>query len=92
MGCLIFGTLGGCADASSPLHPPAPVEAPGLVSENSALEALPLREPLVAPNFEDLPVDELLATPMLRDSSFMEEVQEWVGFWTTSASSWFPTT
>ena len=90
IGCLIFGTLGGCADGSSPLHPPAPVEAPSLVSENSDLEALPLREPLVAPNFEDLPVDELLATPMLRDSSFMEEVQEWVGFWTTSASSWFP--
>ncbi|MEO2124540.1 MAG: transglycosylase SLT domain-containing protein, partial [bacterium] len=90
IGCLILGTLGGCADGFSSLHPPAPVEAPSLVSGNSDLEALPLREPLIPPNFEDFPVDELLATPMLRDSSFMEEVQEWVGFWTTSASSWFP--
>ena len=90
MGCLLLGVLGGCADGSSPLRPPAPVEAPSLLSENSDLEALPLRGPLIPPSLEDLPVDDLLATPMLRDPSFMEEVQEWVDYWTTSASSWFP--
>ena len=90
VGCLILGTLGACTEGSSPLRPPAPVDAPSLTSEESDLEALPLREPLVPPSLEDLPVDELLATPMLRDSSFMEEVQEWVDYWTTSASGWFP--
>ena len=90
IGCLIGGALGGCAGGSSPLYPPPPVEVPSMVSEPPDLEVLPLGEPLVPPNIEGLFVDEILASPMVRHPDFRAEVEGWVDFWTTAASSWFP--
>lgn len=35
-------------------------------------------------------MDELLASPVLRDLEFARDVHWWVGYWTVSASRWFP--
>jgi Transglycosylase SLT domain len=45
-----------------------------------------LRPPAVAP----AQMDELLSSPVLHDPEFAKAVHWWVGYWTVSASKWFP--
>ena len=60
-----------------------------MIPEAPVLRALPEGALLVPPNLEGLD-DEILSSPMLRDPEFRAEVDEWVEFWKTSASRWFP--
>jgi peptidoglycan lytic transglycosylase D len=44
---------------------------------------------LTPPDLEGLD-DEILRSPLLRDPEFRAEVDQWIEFWTTRASRWFP--
>lgn len=35
-------------------------------------------------------VDGLMASPVMRDPQFQEQVSEWIDYWENSASAWFP--
>ncbi len=65
-----------------PLAAPAIEVAPGLVLEREVPELAP-------PDGEEL-VDEILASPVLRDAEFRAAVDDWVAYWSGAASGWMP--
>jgi len=81
------GALAACGGGPPP-PPPSPVSAPTLAlelpGEERAAEAH-----LPRPAATGV-VDELLASPVLRDPDFRAAVDEWIDYWSEDAAPWFP--
>jgi Transglycosylase SLT domain len=69
-------------DASSSL--------PVLPIITSQFDGIPLEVYLRPPALAESDLDELLSSPVLRDAEFARAVHWWVGYWTVSATRWFP--
>jgi hypothetical protein len=71
------------------LAPPGPVAVPAVELLTPDLEdgSAPLE---FAPPSSDAVVDELMASPVLRDPEFLEAVQRWVVYWSVSAARSVP--
>lgn len=57
---------------------------------SSRFDGVPLAVYLEPPAVAQEHMDELLASPVLRDPEFARAVHGWVGYWTVTASDWFP--
>lgn len=88
LGSLPLLALFGCLGTSAPLSPPDPVDGPGITLESPRIE--PVVEAYLAPPDGQPIVDELLASPVLRDKEFQAAVGEWVDYWQNAATPWFP--
>lgn len=93
LACLVGGVAGGCV-GGAPLvlvlvEPPAPPDEPVIVAEAPVLRTLPVTDFLVPPDLTGLD-DEILTSPMLRNPEFRVEIDEWIEFWRTKSSRWFP--
>jgi membrane-bound lytic murein transglycosylase D len=90
-GVVWFGALAAssCAGAGDVSAPPEPVPAPRLLLEGASLAETHGEAFLLPPTGEPL-VDEILASPMLRDPEFQEAVARWVDYWQSTAHDWFP--
>jgi membrane-bound lytic murein transglycosylase D len=86
--CMVGGIAGSCVGGASR---PAPtlIDEPFIRLESPVVRAQPVGDFLVPPDLKGLD-DEILSSPMLRDPEFRAEVDEWVEFWQTRASRWFP--
>ena len=88
-GLVVALCAAGCVGGGA-LVPPPPFSAAPLAVEAPLFEPVfhdaPLGEP---PEHEEL-VDELLASPVLRDPEFTAAVDDWVVYWRRSASRSFP--
>ena len=92
---LAVGMIYGCARVTwnpipSPTAVPDPRSLPVLPAISSGFEGVPLAEYIGPPAVTGDQLDELLASPVLRDPEFAQAVHWWVGYWTVSASDWFP--
>lgn len=92
---LALATAYGCVRAGQLLTPPTPVveeqrTLPVLPVISSSFEGVPLVAYIRPPAVTDLQMDELLASPVLSDPEFARAVHWWVGYWTVSATDWFP--
>lgn len=72
-----------------PPAPPPPVGPPAIVLVRAALDG-PTDGPLLVPPALEGVVDELLASPVLRDPGFRGEVEAWVDYWRETAAPWVP--
>jgi membrane-bound lytic murein transglycosylase D len=67
------------------------LEAMTEVADQVAVDGAVLpQHPVLPEHFEGM-VDELLASPMLHHPEFAEEVDRWVGRWSSNFSRWMPT-
>jgi membrane-bound lytic murein transglycosylase D len=79
------GCAGGHSGAGSPPPVPHPaVELPA-VDDPPVVQVAYLSPPPGEPQ-----VDRLLASPVLRDPEFEQEVAGWVDYWQNAATPWFP--
>lgn len=78
----------GCGGPGDPGPPPSPVDAP-LIAIETDLPGPPMVAYLSLPDGDPV-VDGLLASPVMRDPQFQEQVAEWIDYWGNSASAWFP--
>lgn len=78
----------GCAGAG-PLAPPPPVSVAPLAVESPLPEAS-FPAPFLAPPEHEEVVDDLLASPVLRDPEFRAAVDDWVVYWRRAAARSFP--
>lgn len=86
---LFAAACGGPAGPMAPPPPPAPVAAPDIEVELSSVDRL-LEAAELSPPRSDGVVDELLASPVLRQPDFQAEVEEWVEYWSDAAAAWVP--
>ena len=89
LGCLVGGIAGSCVGGASLAGPPTPIDDPVIVAEAPVLRTLPVTDFLIPPDLTGLD-DEILGSPTLRDPEFRAEIDEWVEFWRTRSSRWFP--
>jgi hypothetical protein len=73
-----------------PGSPRASLALPALPVLTSHFDGVTLDEYLRPPDLALDQMDEMLSSPVLRDADFARDVQWWVGYWTVSASRWFP--
>lgn len=78
----------GCGGVVGTIPHRDPVPVP-LVEAEPLVPATPMVAHLTPPSAEPR-VDELLASPVLRDPSFQEDVAEWIDYWQNAARPWFP--
>ncbi|MDA1104694.1 MAG: transglycosylase SLT domain-containing protein [Gemmatimonadetes bacterium] len=78
-----------CGGARAPADPPGAVSVPEIRVEGADLGSLFEPAHLVAPE-GDAVVDELLASPVLRDPEFQAAVTVWIDYWQRLAKPWFP--
>ncbi len=86
--CTAGGFAGSCVGGRGKIEPPRPPEPLVTVVAPEVPDAL--RE--VEPTLPDPGVrpDEILSSALLRDPTFQAEVRRWVGYWSSTARSWFP--
>lgn len=72
-----------------PLLTPPVVRTPDIEVEEPDLGPMVQVAYLAPPPGEAL-VDELLASPVLRDPTFGEVLERWIDYWQNSAADWFP--
>ena len=89
LGCLVGGIAGSCVGGASLAGPPFAPDEPFIVADAPVLRALPVTGFLVPPDLTGLD-DEILSSPMLRNPEFRAEIDEWIEFWRTRSSRWFP--
>ena len=89
LGCLVGGIAGGCVGGASLVGPPSALYEPFIVADAPVLGTLPVTDFLVTPDLTGID-DEILSSPMLRNPEFRAEVDEWIEFWRTRSSRWFP--
>lgn len=95
VGCLASASLlAGCAvlpgsGEAEPLVTPPVVRTPDIELEEPDLGPT-VHVAYLTPPPGDLLVDELLASPVLRDPAFGEVVDRWIDYWQNSATGWFP--
>ncbi len=80
--------LVGCGGTPGVPDPPEPVAPPGIRIEPARLD--PLVAAYLAPPKGEPVVDELLASPVLRDADFQAALVEWIDYWQNAATPWFP--
>ncbi|NNK63025.1 MAG: transglycosylase SLT domain-containing protein, partial [Gemmatimonadetes bacterium] len=68
---------------------PAVVQTPDIDVEPADLGA-PVHVAYLAPPSGEPMVDELLASPLLRDEAFNTALDDWIDYWQNSANRWFP--
>lgn len=80
----------GCGLVSSPepTVAPEPITVPAI--DVSPPELREVHVAYLAPPAGEPMVDELLASQVLRDRSFAEELEEWIDYWSGPAARWFP--
>lgn len=78
----------GCSLAGPPVAP-GPVAVPSIEVEGAVVEA---ESPVLylTPPEGEMRVDALLASPVLRDPDFLAELDHWIDYWQSGASTWFP--
>ncbi|MDX1647444.1 MAG: transglycosylase SLT domain-containing protein [Longimicrobiales bacterium] len=79
----------GCATEPPPPLAPAPLEIPAIPVAPPEVHGEVHVAYLSPPPGEPM-VDELLASPVLRDPTFDRAVEEWLDYWQDAAASWFP--
>ncbi|MEE2847866.1 MAG: transglycosylase SLT domain-containing protein [Gemmatimonadota bacterium] len=89
LGCLVGGIAGSCVGGASLVGPPSAPDDVFIVVDAPVLRTLPVTDFLVPPDLTGLD-DEILSSPMLRNPEFRAEVDEWIEFWRTRSSRWFP--
>lgn len=81
----------GCALAGGEALQPEPIPEPAVVAVEARPNVLePLHVAYLAPPDGEEMVDELLASPVLRDPDFQEAVAGWIDYWENAAKPWFP--
>jgi membrane-bound lytic murein transglycosylase D len=88
---MLFG-MGGCALMGGPeVIPlePVPEPVPAIAVEAPDLAA-PVHVAYLTPPSGAEKVDQLLASPVMRDAEFQEAVAGWVDYWQNAAQPWFP--
>jgi hypothetical protein len=80
-------TLTGPTDVVEVVSPRGLPELPVLTN---SFRGITLDRYLRPPDITADEMDDLLASPVLRDPEFASDVHWWVGYWTVSASRWFP--
>ena len=80
----------GTSASHGPPPPPGPLPWPDAAVPHFVLDTVRLDVDLPPPTLVEVPADELLESPVLRDPSFEEAVEWWVGYWRGPASGWFP--
>jgi len=78
-----------CAGSSEVSGPPDALPHPDIQVEQERIASTPEAAFLVPPSGDPL-VDEILASPVLRNAEFQEAVGRWVEYWSTTANPWFP--
>jgi membrane-bound lytic murein transglycosylase D len=81
---------GGCRGVVGTVPHPDPVP---VLELDAASEKDVATTPVVAyltPPPGELLVDRLLASPVMRDPTFQEEVADWIDYWRSAATPWFP--
>ena len=84
---LLLGMVG-CGGTAEVVGPPVPVTPPDITLESPRISPT-LVAYMAAPEGEMM-VDELLASPVLRDEEFQAAVADWVDYWQNAASAWLP--
>ena len=79
----------GCGGAGQPVGPPEPISPRSIRIDPTPLSQAVGSAYLIRPVGEPF-VDELLASPVLRDPEFQAAVREWVDYWQNAAAAWFP--
>ena len=79
----------GCGSTVQPKGAPEPVLPPSISIEPTPVPAAVGAAYLSRPEGEPF-VDELLASPVLRDSEFQSAVNRWIDYWENAAAPWFP--
>lgn len=89
VGAAVIGWRAGRIDG--PIIEPTPTKRlPTLPVLTSQYDGVTLDEYLRPPDVLAADMDELLSSSVLHDADFARDVHWWVGYWTVSASRWFP--
>lgn len=78
-----------CTGVAEVSGPPEPIPPPHIRVEGARVAEMP-GEPFLLPPGGEPFVDEILASPMLRDPEFQEAVARWIDYWQNTAHAWFP--
>lgn len=79
----------GCSGGGPTVAPPPAVTPASIHVELPAFTVVPEPQPLAPPQHDEV-VDELLASPVLRDPDFVAELDEWIEYWSVSAARSMP--
>lgn len=80
----------GCLGGPGSVAAPSPLTPPAIALETTVPQPLLDRASLLPPPEHEEIVDELLASPVLRDPDFQNAVDRWTVYWREAAASAFP--
>jgi membrane-bound lytic murein transglycosylase D len=81
----------GCSTSGGEeVHRPAPVLGPSIDVRPERALLTPVHVAYLSPPEGEERVDELLASPVMRDPEFQDAVAGWIDYWENAAQPWFP--